>query len=309
MSQVSGQIVSSAIPFLKIGLALGGGYAARGLVGLAFERASDRRFHFGADGVADGAGGIWLEAGRDAVLLLHGFGDTPQSLAFLAHFLHSHGWSVYAPLLPGHGRSLSAFRLSGADGWLAGARAAWERLEGCGGRLALLGQSMGGALAALLVAEGARPGALVLLAPYLFPPRTVQLLAKGNWLLRVCTPYIPSLGGASIKDLEARVQSLGHRVTPVRLIPQLCRLASAARQTLSEITVPTLLIQSPHDNRLPKEAALRTLALLGTVDKRLLWVGGGHVVSADIARQAVARATLDWLVQHLSGESEAVSRR
>ena len=37
--------------------------------------------------------------------------------------MHAAGWSVYAPLLPGHGRSLRAFAASGADEWIGAARA------------------------------------------------------------------------------------------------------------------------------------------------------------------------------------------
>ena len=72
-------------------------------------------------------------------------------------------------------------------------------------------------------------------------------------------------------------------------------MASAA---LSRITAPTLLIQSPRDNRLPPSAAERAIALLGAGDKRLEWVEGGHVVSVDSARALVANATLGWLDRH-----------
>ena len=50
------------------------------------------RFPPGADGIADGAGGFTLTGvnGR-GLLLLHGSGDTPQSLRYLADRLHAAG--------------------------------------------------------------------------------------------------------------------------------------------------------------------------------------------------------------------------
>ena len=40
------------------------------------------------------------EEGSHGVLLLHGFGDTPQTLALLARRLRKSGYSILAPLLP-----------------------------------------------------------------------------------------------------------------------------------------------------------------------------------------------------------------
>src|SRR3954466_11179070 len=69
------------------------------------------------------------EEGSPGVLLLHGFGDTPQTLALLARHLHKCGYSLYAPLLPGHGRDMAAFRGTGADGWVDAARAAFAHMR------------------------------------------------------------------------------------------------------------------------------------------------------------------------------------
>src|ERR1041384_2141032 len=83
------------------------------------------RRRLGPDGIVIGGGGLTLA--RDnapAVLLLHGAGDTPQTLRYLAEFLHRRGFHVAAPLLPGHGRSVGEFRRVTADALTNAARAA-----------------------------------------------------------------------------------------------------------------------------------------------------------------------------------------
>ena len=61
------------------------------------ERASAARFPVGADGIIPGARPILLEgSGSRGILVLHGFGDTPQSVASLAQALHAEGDTVYA---------------------------------------------------------------------------------------------------------------------------------------------------------------------------------------------------------------------
>src|ERR1700675_2192345 len=65
------------------------------------------------------------EGGSHGVLLLHGFGDTPQTLALLARRLRKSGYSVLVPLLPGHGRSVESFGNSRASEWITAAKDAY----------------------------------------------------------------------------------------------------------------------------------------------------------------------------------------
>src|SRR5215212_5742842 len=69
------------------------------------------------------------EEGSHGVLLLHGFGDTPQTLALLAKRLHSAGYSVFAPLLPGHGRSMRSFTSARAAEWVTAAQEAVTNMQ------------------------------------------------------------------------------------------------------------------------------------------------------------------------------------
>ncbi len=62
------------------------------------------------------------EEGSHGVLLLHGFGDTPQTLSLFARHLAKRGFAVYAPLLPGHGRTMTEFTRSRAGDWIRAAR-------------------------------------------------------------------------------------------------------------------------------------------------------------------------------------------
>ncbi len=94
------------------------------------------------------------EEGSHGVLLLHGFGDTPQTLSLLARRLHNAGYSVFAPLLPGHGRTLGAFRRSRAEQWIDAAKRALLSMRARSDSVSIVGLSMGGALAVLLAGSG-----------------------------------------------------------------------------------------------------------------------------------------------------------
>ena len=133
------------------------------------------RYPAGAGGVVGGAEGFFLEGtnGR-RLLMLHGSGDSPQSLRYLAERLNMAGYAVHVPLLPGHGRSPRAFATATAGDYHLAVLGALSELTALDGWIAVAGLSMGGALAARLSAESTRVQALVLLAPYLTPPSGVR---------------------------------------------------------------------------------------------------------------------------------------
>src|SRR3979409_1729006 len=121
------------------------------------------------------------EEGSPGVLLLHVFGDPPQTLALLARKLHKSGFSLYAPLLPGHGRNMDAFGKSRAADWISAAKSALEEMRRRHKSVSVVGLSMGGALGVLLAAELDEIPALVLIAPYLAMPRVLRLAASTHW--------------------------------------------------------------------------------------------------------------------------------
>ena len=99
-------------PLLTAGAVIAAGVAVavcRRLIRRSFERDHARRFTLSPEGIVHGAEPITLDASpTHAVLVLHGFNDTPQSMSLFAAGLHDAGWTVRVPLLPGHGSTLTA---------------------------------------------------------------------------------------------------------------------------------------------------------------------------------------------------------
>jgi carboxylesterase len=254
----------------------------------------------GVDGVVPGAEGFTLEGstGR-ALLMLHGFGDTPQTLRYLGGRLHAAGFTVQAPLLPGHGRGLRDFSAASAEDYASAARDELARLRERAAWVGVIGLSMGGAIAARLAAEAEGVRVLALLAPYLTPPRAVALVARTAPLLSVAVPYFGGRGGeSSVHDPVARAESFAYGVFPPRAVRALCSTAAAGHRALPSISVPTLVVNSRDDNRIPFALAeTATASLAGPTERR--WVSGcGHVITVDYCRDVVADMVLDFLARH-----------
>jgi carboxylesterase len=272
------------------------------------ERLVAARLPLGDTGLVRGAEPIDLPHESDrAVLLLHGFGDTPQALAHLAAYLHARGWAVRAPLLPGHGRTLRAFAASRAEQWASAARSELTGLRTRYSKVAVVGLSMGGALATALAAGDAELHALALIAPYLEMPPALRRLAHGHQLFGALAAYVAGRGEASIQDPAERERSLAYGACTPRLLRELAAVVDRGTVALPSVRAPTLVIHSHTDHRIAPARAHRAFALLGACEKRLVWTErGGHVLTVDYGREQVLEQVGDWLEAHAGrGASEA----
>ena len=246
-----------------------------------YHRRVGNRFPVGTFGIIPGAEPLTLTAPGAAmgVVVLHGFGDTPQTVAELARKLRESGFNVSAPLLPGHGRTLQEFASSNGREWLATAREAYAAMRARHARVALVGLSMGGALAATVAADDPSLAALVLLAPYIDAPPLLRLLVRAAPAIGVVMPYVGGAGTQSIHDPAARAEALAYGATTPQLVRELVRAADAARASLPRVTAPTLYVQSTEDNRITESVARSAFAMIGARTKKLEMLRGADTCS------------------------------
>lgn len=239
------------------------------------------------------------EGSPSGVLLLHGFGDTPQTLRLLAEHLRANGHDVLAPLLPGHGRTVAAFMNSRRADWLSCARSEFIRMQRSHDTVSIAGLSMGGALATIIAAEHPETVSLSLISPYLMMPVTHRVASALHFLWGPAAGARPSSSPRSILNPEERAKNLGYGIYSGRLLYELSRLASEARRSLGQVTVPTLLIQSRADPRISPRVAIDAVARLRTSEKRLVWAeGGGHIITVDYGRERVFEEISGWIEAH-----------
>jgi carboxylesterase len=260
-------------------------------------RASIRARPVNREGIVIGAEGFILEqSGAPAVLLLHGAGDTPQTLRYLADALHARGFHVSVPLLPGHGRSVKDFARVTADDLSEAARARYAELRPSHSWLGVIGLSMGGALAVQIAAEHQDLPALGLIAPYLAMPKMVDRAARLAWLWGPLVPVLRSADGVSVLDPVERDRSLAYGAFTPAALRALRTTMRRAVIALPRVAAPTLMIQSRQDNRLGVADAERSFAQLGAREKRLQWItGAAHVITVDYGRDTVIASLTSWM--------------
>lgn len=270
----------------------------------ALVKSSNARRPLASSGVVKGGEGFVLDLpAAPAVLLLHGAGDTPQTLRYLADALHGRGFHVSVPLLPGHGRSIRDFRRVRADEIMSAARASFDDLRRDHEWVAIIGLSMGGAIAVQLAADSPRLPALGLAAPYLALPPHIEDAAKLSRLWGPLLPIVRSTEGLSVLDPVERARNLAYGFFTPAALRALRTIVRDAVTALPRVTAPTLVVQSREDNRISVPDAENSFALLGATVKRLEWISGAsHIVTVDFGHEQVIASLVSWM------ESYRVSR-
>jgi carboxylesterase len=259
------------------------------------------------DAIIKGAEAIDMrEEGSHGVLLLHGFGDTPQTLSLYARHLATAGFAVFAPLLPGHGRTFDAFMSSRADDWILAAKDAFVDMRRRYPVVSVSGLSMGGALAVIVAAEHHDIASLVLFAPYLGMPRWLHGAALTHWLWGRMVGPVRANSPRSIQDPIEREKNLSYGRVTGRAVFELSRVVKRANRALGQVVTPTLIIQSREDPRVSARVVERAFNKLAAPEKKIVWTtGAGHIITVDYGRERLFSEAEHWLAAHAGRNATA----
>ncbi len=177
---------------------------------------------------------------KTGCLVMHGFTGTPATMLPVAHRLSEAGYTVYAPLLSGHGTTLGDMDGRRHGDWLNDALAAYDRLklEGCD-EVFLIGLSMGGLLMALTALKRPCGGLILLNTPFVM--RAYLNIAA------FISPLFPYALFTSPRCPDPYSQ--GYHGAPTRRLKDVNKLARLAARGLPAIACPVLAIQSKKDSR------------------------------------------------------------
>jgi carboxylesterase len=236
--------------------------------------------------------------GPHGALVLHGFTGSPVSMRPLGEVLADAGFAVELPRLPGHGTSPEDLRHTTFQDWLAEAERKLATLQARvpGGKVVVVGLSMGGALTATLGERHPELAGIVLInAPVAAPPELAEGLAQ---MLEGGVDIIDSIGG-DIADPSADEASYDQ--TPLRPLVSMLEAGVDIRAHLGDITCPTLIITSRQDHVVsPTDSDVLAEAISGPVER--LWLEKSfHVATLDYDRAEVEARTLEFAQRVTAG--------
>lgn len=229
---------------------------------------------------------------QGAVLLLHGFTGTPDSMRSLANHVHALGFTVSVPLLAGHGTTKESLSKTGWKDWYDSASHAFLELKEKHSHIAVCGLSLGGLLTLRLAEDYPQAiHAIACLATPLYLKTWAQLLVPlvAQTPLANLYPYQKKFS-VDVKDPQAKVNYWNIEEMPVSCVNSIIKLQTAVRQDLGKITAPTLLIHSRYDSTAPY-GSMGDIArrIAAQVTETVTLENSFHLVTLDYEKEAVAQ--------------------
>ena len=232
---------------------------------------------------------------------LHGMNDYAAAFGLAGPYWSSRGATTYAYDQRGFGRTSERGVWGGAELMAGDLRTACAlaRARHPHATLAVVGESMGGAVAIYAFASGSPPAAdrLVLASPAVWGWREQGLpndlalwvsahvapaatLTAPNWLARRIR--------ASDNVAELRRMGLDRNMifeTRVDAIYGLVNLMQQAQDEIGRVRVPLLYQYGAHDQIIPKGAAFRAVRRLKPDDRSAYYADGWHLLLRDLHRR------------------------
>jgi len=188
-----------------------------------------------------------------AVLLLHGWTSTPYELRRLARYLNESGYTVFGPLLKGHGTVYTDLENVNYADWLKDASTAYKKLREDHNQVFVGGTSMGASLALCLAKERKDIDGLILMAaPYKIRyEKLVELTAR---FLSLFKKYHNKFYPFTFGSRRTITRVISYQRYPISSVLELMKLINFSRKNLNKIEQPCIIMQSSSDHIIAKKS-------------------------------------------------------
>lgn len=251
-------------------------------------------------GVRVGCRETTIGRGDTAILLIHGFADSPGVFHRMAPVLADRGFTCRVMRLPGSAEPIEAMAQTGSDAWRRSVDAEIRALHSDHSRVVVVGHSLGGTLALehVLAHPGAADG-LVLIAPLLRVSRERSpVLSARAWYecARTALQISDVVENWFPRDVAADEAEgpMSERFLPRSVYDGMFDVVDSVREHDEDLATPVLIVVGDRDKVVDTEAVVEFFEHCRSDDKELVCLEDtGHVIPLDQrwedATDAIAR--------------------
>jgi carboxylesterase len=251
-------------------------------------------------------------------LLIHGLTGTAREMSSIGQRLNNKGYSVSAPLMEGHDRSISVLKRKTWQELYASVKKDFLKYESSYQNIFVAGLSFGALLAILLAYEFPKkikaincfsptlffdgwgtPKARVFLPIIYRTPLKYWMYLKEEYPYGIKNERLRSLvesfyKGSGLFDYS-KVHLYGYPVIPASCMHQNHLLAKYITSILGEIKTPIQLLQAKEDDVTSPRNSQFVYDRIGSKDKEIIFFENSyHIIIADQERDKVAEKTISF---------------
>jgi carboxylesterase len=240
---------------------------------------------------------FFFEAGRRAVLLLHGFTGSSADVRMLGRYLEKHGYTSLAPHYKGHGVPPEELIATNPEDWWQDVKNGYNELKQAGyDEIAVAGLSLGGVFSLKLALEQPVKGVVTMCAPMTM--RTTDIMFEG--VIDYAKQY-KIQQGKSEQEIELEIEAIKQQ--GMASLPELQQLIQEVRQSIDLLYAPILVVQSRHDQVINPDSANMIYNSVESIQKEIRWFEQSrHVITLDKEKDQLHEEvltflnTLDWII-------------
>ncbi len=239
----------------------------------------------------DGDAFFW-QNGPVGIFLSHGYTATAGEMRPLAEKLREKGYTVAAPLLPGHGTHPDDLNRVRWQDWVKAGQETLDRLLQTCEQVIAGGESMGGVLALHLAAKNPQVKAVLLYAPAI----ALTTSQFDRFKLYLAAPFVSQ---TPRKGLDCPNTWQGYPALPLKGVTQLLRFQAATLPLLPKIHQPVQIFQGRLDKTVAANAGEIILNGISSTIKEHHWMEKSHhTILLDVEQDDVTAKTLAFLEKY-----------
>ncbi|MFP4521353.1 MAG: alpha/beta hydrolase [Fibrobacterota bacterium] len=246
----------------------------------------------------------YFHAGNDtAVLLLHGFTGSPANIMPLCSAFSERGFTVDAPLLPGHGRYPNNLDTVKAEDYLNFAERRLKHLRKNKNFVIVCGFSLGGSISAGIAQRGAKVNRLVLIAPYFrIRYHWFYFLSPEKWTLFASrfVQHIRKTEPGKVNKESAYSKIRGYWYFSVSSVIETIELNRIVMEKAPKVKCPLFIIHSENDDVTSPSASRKFLRQTSSHEKKYReFQKSNHIILLDHESDQAIEEILEWSTKSL----------
>ncbi|MBU0880354.1 lysophospholipase [Patescibacteria group bacterium] len=257
------------------------------------------------DGIQQGRQEFTVGNGEIALLMLHGFGDSPSVYKKIAPALAKKGFTCKAMRLPGFAEPMNKYAKTNMDLWLEALDREINQLKQNHKHVWIIAHSLGGAITIKYLLENPKAvDGVILLAPLikvfnqcgsLFPTRMLyEIGIRCLFITKIFENYIPI--DVNNPEEKKKYKIFCDRFIPRNIYNELFKLIDSFKGKEDKFNVPMLMILSQKDKIIESNASKQFFQKSSSTHKRLIVLeNSGHVIPLDYEWKEAVSAILTFI--------------